>query len=101
MNLAKLGENHPLFGLTRNEETKAKMSLILSRENHRMFGKTHSIESKNKMSLSNGTPIFVYSKDGLTLINSFFSATKAGEYLNVSYHTILKYTKNGKLFKNE
>lgn len=43
----------------------------------------------------------MYSKDGLTLINSFSSATKAGECLNVSYHTILKYTKSGKLFKDE
>jgi group I intron endonuclease len=101
MSLAKLGKNHPMFGKTHSEETKAKMSLALSRENHPMFGKTHSIESKNKMSLSNGTPIFVYSKDGLTLINSFSSAIKAGEYLNVSYHTILKYTKSEKLFKNE
>jgi hypothetical protein len=101
MSLSKLGQNHPLFGKNHSIETKTKMSLALSHENHPLFGKNHSIETKAKMSFSKGTPIFVYSKDGLILINTFPSAIKAGEYLNVSYHTILKYTKSGKLFKNE
>lgn len=101
MSLAKSGENPYNFGKILSAETKAKMSLALSGENHPMFGKIYSTESKDKISANNGTSIFVYSKDGLTLINSFSSATKAGEYFNVSYHTILKYTKSGKLFKNE
>jgi group I intron endonuclease len=101
MSLAKLGKNHPRFGLAHSEETKVLMSLALSGQNHPMHGKNHSNESKNKISISNGTPIFVYQNEGLIYINSFPSAIKAGEHFNVSYHTILKYTKSGKLFKNE
>jgi group I intron endonuclease len=73
----------------------------LSGQNHPMYGKTHSDESKNKISISKGTSIFVYRSEELTYINSFPSAIKAGEHFNVSYHTILKYAKSGKLFKNE
>jgi group I intron endonuclease len=101
MSLAKLGDNHPMFGLTHSEKTKTLMSLALSGQNHPFYGKNHSDESKNKISISNGTPIFVYRSEGLTYINSFPSAIKAGEHFNVSYHTILKYSKSGKLFKNE
>lgn len=55
------------------------------------------------VSISKETPIFVYrlNSGGLTLINNFPSASKAGEFFNISYHTILKYTKSRKLFKNE
>jgi group I intron endonuclease len=101
MSLAKLGENHPRFGLAHSEETKALMSLALSGQNHPMHGKSHSDKSKNKISINNGTPIFVYRNEGLIYINSFPSAIKAGEHFNVSYHTVLKYAKSGKLFKNE
>jgi len=66
-----------------------------------MYNKNHSEESKNKISISNGTSIFVYLSDGKILINSFSSAIKASEFLNVSYHTVLKYIKNGKLLKNK
>ena len=66
-----------------------------------MYNKNHSEESKNKISISNGTSIFVYLSDGKILINSFSSAIKASEFLNVSYHTVLKYAKNGKLLKNK
>jgi len=84
MSLALSGQNHPMHGKNHSDESK-----------------NHSDESKNKISISNGTPIFVYQNEGLIYINSFPSAIKAGEHFNVSYHTILKYTKNGKLFKNE
>jgi hypothetical protein len=53
------------------------------------------------ISNANGTAIYVYSSDGKTLINSFPSARKAGEYFNVSYHTILKYMRNGLIFKEQ
>lgn len=68
MSLAKLGENHPRFGLAYSKETKVLMSLALSRQNHPMHGKNHSDESKNKISISNGTPIFVYQNEGLIYI---------------------------------
>jgi len=35
------------------------------------------------------------------LMNTFSSATKAGEFFNRSHKTILKYTKNGELFQNQ
>lgn len=97
----KTGINSPNFGKIISAETKVLMSLALSGKNHPMYNKNHSEESKNKISISNGTSIFVYLSDGKTLINSFSSAIKAGEFLNVSYHTVLKYAKNGKLLKNK
>jgi hypothetical protein len=71
MSLTKLNENHLIFGKNYLIKTKAKMNFALSRENYPLFGKNHSIETKNKISLSKSTPIFMYSKDGLTLINTF------------------------------
>ena len=56
-------------------------------------------ESNNKISVSKGISILKRWKDGLTLINSFSYATKVGEYLNILYRTILKYTKSGDYLK--
>jgi len=100
MSLAKLGQNHLMFDLKHSEETKVKMSLVLSLENHSLFGKAHSEKTKLKISLTKGTATYLYNNQG-SFVNIFSSAVKAGENLNVSYHTILKYAKSEKLFKNE
>jgi group I intron endonuclease len=90
-----------MFNKTHSVETKALMSLALFGENHPMYNKIHYEENKNKIRKSKGTSIFVYLSEGKTLINSFSSAIKAGEFLNVSYHTVLKYAKTGKLLKTK
>jgi hypothetical protein len=38
MSASKKGENHPLFGKTQSEETRAKMSVSKKGENNPMFG---------------------------------------------------------------
>lgn len=111
ISLARLGKTH-------SDKTKALISKALSGENNPMLGKNHSTETKallsqinmgksvlpetkKKLSEIHGTTIYVYSPDKMTLINSFSSARKAAEEFNVSKDTILKYTKDGKLFKEQ
>jgi group I intron endonuclease len=81
-------------GLIHSAETKAKMS-----EAHK--GKTLSAETIAKMSLAKGgSTIYVYDTQG-TLVNTFSSARKAAVHLECSYPTILKFAKNGLLFKDK
>jgi group I intron endonuclease len=90
-----------LLGYKHTEETIALMSLAKSGENNPMYGKTHSPETLAKLSAANGTTVYVYSSDGSTLLNTFPSARKAGEYFNCSHKTIKRYTLNGKIFKEQ
>ena len=101
MSLALSGKNNPMFGRTHNEETLVLMSEAFSGMNNPMFGKTHSTETLAKMSSAQGTAIYVYSSDKSTLINTFSSANKAAEFFNCHYQTVLKYAKNGGIFKNQ
>lgn len=48
-----------------------------------------------------GGTIYVYNSDKSLLVNSFPSARKAAVYFNVSYKTILKYMRNGLIFKEQ
>jgi len=93
---ALTGENNPrgMLNKTHSTETKALLSKINK-------GKSFSSETKAKLSEIQGTTIYVYSPDKITLINSLSSARKAAEEFNVSKDTILKYAKNGKLFKDK
>jgi hypothetical protein len=55
MSDAKTGANHPMFGRTHSEDTRAQMSKsqqLMDRlgENHPMFGKSHTDETRTKMS---------------------------------------------------
>lgn len=52
MNVAKSGENHPMFGKFHSEETLIRMSEAKSGDKHPrgMLGKTHSAETLAKMS---------------------------------------------------
>jgi len=65
-----------------------------------MFGKTHTAETRDKMSIANGTAIYVYDSKG-TLVNTFSSARKAGKFFDCSYSIILRFARNGLLFKEE
>lgn len=47
------GENNPLYGIPRSDETKAKISKALKGKPGSMLGKHHSEESKRKSSESN------------------------------------------------
>lgn len=95
-----IGINH---GRIHSTETKALMSKALSGKNHSrgFLGKIHSPETIMKISTSKGgSSIYVYDTQG-TLVNSFSSARKAAEVLGTNYHTILKYAKNGNIFKDK
>lgn len=93
----KKGENNHLFGILHSVERIAK----ISGENNNMYGKTHSDDSKNRMSISKGTAIYVYSSDKSKLIYTFPSARKAAEHFKCGHSTIIKFTKNGELFKEQ
>jgi group I intron endonuclease len=101
MSLALSEKNNPMFGRKHSEETLALMSEAFSGVNNPMFGRTHSAEILAKMSTAQGTNIYVYSSDKSTLINTFSSANKAAEFFNCHYQTVLKYAKNGGIFKNQ
>jgi endogenous inhibitor of DNA gyrase (YacG/DUF329 family) len=50
---AKSGENHPLYGKHRSEETKKKISDAHKGENNPFYGKHHTKETKKKISEAN------------------------------------------------
>jgi group I intron endonuclease len=87
MSSAKIGKSH-------SAETKTLLSEINK-------GKNFSAETKAKMSEARGTKIYLYSSDGTSLINTFPSAIKAAETLNISKDTIRKYAKSQELFKEK
>jgi group I intron endonuclease len=87
MSESKIGENNPMFG---------KIG-----ENNPNFGKSRSSDSRTKMSIiKGGGTIFVYDSNS-SLVNSFPSARKAAEELNCDHKTIIRYTKSGKLFRDQ
>jgi len=93
-----IGINH---GRTHSKDTLALMSKALSGENHGFLGKTHSPETVAKISISKGGgSIYVYDTQGI-LINSFTSARKAALHFECSQNTILKYAKDGNIFKDK
>ena len=47
-----------------------------------------------------GFTIFVYDTQG-SLVNTFCSARKAAEYLNTNHQAIMRYIKNGLIFKKQ
>lgn len=97
----RTGENSHLFGKSLTIETKTLMSEAKKKDNHPLYGKFHSTETKNKISITSGQIVYVYSSDNSTLINTFNSARKTAEFFDCSKDTILKYVKNGKLFKDK
>lgn len=100
ISLNRTGENHPFFGKTHSAETKALMSLTRSGENSAMYGRNHSAESKIKMSAAQGSTVFVYDSNN-TLVNTFTSVRKAGEFFNCSPTTIKKYIITGQIFQDK
>lgn len=94
-------ENNPIFGKTHTEKTRIKFRKAKAGKNYPLFSISFSAETKMKISISKGILIFVYNNKELTLINIFSSANKVGEYFNVSYHTILRYCLDGKIFKGK
>lgn len=121
-NLLKIAGSFIEFKHT--EASKAKLSEAMKGDNYhqRMLGRNHSIETKTKISIANkgkllniprteetkakssatqGTAIYIYLEDRVILINKLPLAVKAAEFLKSSHHTVLKYAKNGKLFKKQ
>lgn len=113
LSIAKAGENNPMFGKTGENSSRGMLGKIYSAETislmkevksgenrpRGMSGKTHSVDTKSKISETKGTNIYVYDTQG-SLVNTFNSARKAGEYFDSNFNTILKYARNGKLFKS-
>jgi len=90
----KLKISETLSGKILIEATRAKIREVNT-------GKILSEETKEKMSKTLGTTIYLYSSDKSSLINTFNSYRKAAEHFNVDKGTILRYTKSGKLFKEQ
>jgi len=90
-----------MLGKNYSVETLGLISKALTGDKKPMFGKTHTIETVTKMSVTKGGgTIFVYNTNG-SLVNSFCSARKAGEYFNCFHITIIGYVKNKKIFQGK
>jgi len=97
-NILRIAGN--LLGFKHSEITLEKFSDMRKGQNHPMYGKQHSLETLAKMSIAKGgSTIYVYDTQG-TLVNSFCSSRQAANFFNCGYNTILRYCKNGNLFKN-
>ena len=99
----RTGENHPMYGKTgalnpmygKTHTTDTKALISAARK-----GSEHTEEAIAKISAARGGgTIYVYDTLGIQ-VNSFSSARRAAEFFNCSQVTILKYVRNGKLFKN-
>jgi group I intron endonuclease len=89
------------LGVPKTEVTKIKMSEAKTGDNHPMFGNTHSEVTKGIMSKAKGGgTIYVYDTQD-TLVNTFISARKAAEHFDCNHKTIIRYVKNGKIFKEK
>jgi len=91
------GEKHPMFGKLHSKDTLAKMSKSKIGEKNPMFNKKHSDEIKQKIRKTKNISIEVLNiKTGEIKIYS--SGKEASTSLCCSPSTIVKYTKNGKVF---
>jgi group I intron endonuclease len=95
---AKKGNNHPLFGKLHSAGTKALMRKAKLGKIPPLFEKTGENHPASKR-------IFVSKIDlktkELALFKTFNSCSEATKYFNCSNATITKYTKNGKLYKDQ
>jgi group I intron endonuclease len=94
-------ERSEMFGKIHSLKIKELMSLARSGENHPLWSKIHNESTKLAMNIAKGIVIYVYIFDKSTLVNTFVFARKAGEFFSVNKNTILRYTKNGKLFQDK
>ena len=103
-----LGKNHPRFGISISEDIIAKMSEVQRRidrtgeKNPReMLGRIHSSDTLAKMCVAKGGgTIYVYDTQG-SLINTFCSARKAAASFNTNHQLIMRYVRDGKIFKEQ
>lgn len=98
MSLKKLKENNPLFGA---QATHKESTIELMRQ--KATGRNHTEETRLKMSSIKGNPIYIYEKctsEGFKLIGSFVSARRAGNFLNISGSTIIRYRNSGEIYKD-
>lgn len=104
----KTGENHPRFGISLTDNIIANMKEAQKKidrtgiKNPRgMLGHTHSPDTLVKMSLAKGGGIiYIYDTHG-SLVNSFYSARKAAEFLKTDHQVIMRYLRSGKVFKEQ
>lgn len=69
--------------------------------NNPMYGKHHCSGTIAKMSIVKGRgTIYIYDIHG-SLIDSFSSARKAAEFFNTNHQAIMRYIRNGEIFKEQ
>jgi hypothetical protein len=80
------GANHPRFGKSHSDETRAKISELpaMSGANHPKYGKVPA----------HAMTVNVYSIDNV-LVQTFSSQVACGEWLDVSHTTVQNYIKSG------
>jgi len=103
-----IGENHPRFGIFLSADIIANMSKAqksidrTGQKNPRgMLGRIHTSDTLAKMSIAKGVgTIFVYDTQG-SLVNTFISARKAAVFFNTNHQIIMRYVRNGGIFKEQ
>ena len=96
MSSKRQGELNPFFGKTQSEESKELIR-------QKALGRRFSEETKLLMSTKRGNPVNVYEKcssEGFKLIGCFVSVRRAGNFLDISKSTIIRYMKSGEVFKD-
>jgi hypothetical protein len=107
MSQALSGLNSPRGFLGKSHSLESKAAALMSKANagennpKGFLGKAHSDEIITKISIAKGGgTIYVYDTQD-TLVNSFTSARKAAEHFGTNHNTIMKYTRNGHIFKDK
>src|SRR5690606_27462527 len=100
------------LGYNHSEESIAKISLAKLGENHPMYGKTNTIEAKTKISKASrgennpmSKKVFVYSLDLKTkeikLYKTFNTCIEAANHFDCSSRNISRYLDKNRLYKKQ
>jgi group I intron endonuclease len=115
MSDSKSGANHPMFGKTHTEDTRAQMSksqqlVDRSGANHPMYGRTGALNpmfgrtgANHPMfgiTPTNAMTINVYTKDNV-LVHSFPSQVAVAKWLGIKQYTVSRFIKTGKVWNNQ
>jgi hypothetical protein len=79
------------------------LNTVSVKEKSALLGRKHSEDIKLKMNAKSGNPVYIYEKlssKGFKLIGIFFSARRAGLFLDISGTTVIKYRNSGEIFKD-
>lgn len=104
--LSKVNKGKTLSASTKALISEAKTGKIPSLETRVLMSQARKrkfpfAETRDKINKTRGTTIYVYSSDKFTLVNTFVSVNKVGEFFNCSPTTIKKYVITDQLFKGK